>query len=1843
MDKIELLHEMQECLIAMTELYMNLDDALAYLSGCTQEEEFIFNDIEPVTQDLLKVEQYMKRYRELSGLVGKTLIPCKIEAAKKEVQEDIEKLEKKSVYYKIIDRFCALHSKEESIEQLLIAHKKHLKRLDIDKMTEEVCARSLEKYEDFLQALEEKNPVMLVRHVQSLSSRFEDDLIAHAIMCKDLYVEEDKDASDTQNEMQAEKTTDHEETKQIELEEAELTISSTSKEEEPRDESSEQADDTENERYFNLLMKHKALIPEDYQCGKLTVEKSPKESKKFGFKEFKSDLLNGYGEVKKKIMNYVDKYNSVTPGLIADTTGANIDVVKMGLDNLLKKGYLRKYMLEGAGEFHCMSPRGEKAFHSKEACTLLGVRNVRQEAEGEPVEDFEVPALCRIIYSRMFELDCNMKHLHSITSAQIIGTSYFLLSIADYYDTSTYDLFTGFYAKDSMDCKNYFYTVKEYLKERDDIERFIVAGINGEHARHMMNAILEEINVAGERFCYDFTENKFYLFDSDEVIDPSEIWKKQDEEEDDLIADFLGEAASDDYAASEETMQVDMEEDPCADLLDPGSDGFKELDDNESMQLSFEDMMKEYQNRDWSIFDEKEDVKAASMNPANDTAATVIVEEEKNASSTTSASSAAVTPVATTVIPEFEKHLKEDYQKMIVDDHIYCASAYLKAASILNEKYVLLYRKLAYAVNDPMENCRYTSDKIFDLYFDDNDTACEYYMVAALLRNYFSDHIEYDYSMKSLYSNVKECSIISEAPSLEKVIYELMEFKDQVHKGIDVYADYRGKDNAAWEAKIEKVRKEANEYYDSNITGYTVEKASNKRFIETKRMIFAPEGDMANYLKIVADDEREMLPLLKDFLKESFIKEDSTIEYVNIDHDKVNNFMDQYWQQAGQKMLAARKTSNLMSSLRNNLFNAIVKCVKVLCDWTSLVSSRSMDAGDAGMERYVKVRSSVLTHLIESAAYFRELLETTGQCSMEQRAGIKVLLYTLNELQERLDGSYDESSSKYFYIDFLRSDSVLLDDTYRPDFRGLFLNLGEFSLMERVKKHEGSTLDSFEHRLEVIFNEYGDDYGSACLIDSYLEEKTGESLLAEKYNVKESVTYAKNSALQKKDEFIGNLELAQSYGQIDNSREDKKEKILQIVNEWYEITLETENYGFFVKLLHQFQKTIKEEAKVREESIARELALFCERHPELAGNEEFTDKLNRIQTMMEIQNYTVAEDLLNRLNSNESESDFELFKVDYLQKFYEEYDYNYKKVADSSKKLSAMMIGSSRSNKDTKGGKRLLDNWLTNGGHLGEQKLMMLLSALGFDVANVREQAKISKIENYNVVLKKPENGRKVNFKHPIAAFGSKASEEGFRVVCLFGKFDADRLIDVFKDLGNAKNTLVLLDYALTVSDRRRLARKVKKEASDKIFGVIDRVLLMYLINNYAETSINRVLMSIMMPFSYYQPYVVDSANIMPPEIFMGRREELEKIESATGVNIVYGGRQLGKSALLRMAKGDIDRNENHDRAVLVEIKGLNYKSACKKIGHALYDEGVLTQEIETEDWNELARVIKKRLLSKTDQKIPYLLLLLDEADTFIESCEEVNYHPFDALKDIQSVGVERFKFVIAGLRNIVRFKREAALGNNSVLTHLKSMTVTPFKLAEARELLETPLYYLGLRFPKEKDYLVSLILASTNYFPGLIQLYCAKLVEAMKKNDYAGYNESETPSYEIRENHIKKVLAESDFRQQIREKFEITLKLDEDNYYYIIALIMAHLYHENGYNEGYSPEDIYNIGCEFDIKRIKNLSVDKIAALMDELRELNVFRITSENRYLYTRYSFFQMMGSSQEVDDKMMDYMEV
>jgi hypothetical protein len=1569
-----------------------------------------------------------------------------------------------------------------------------------------------------------------------------------------------------------------------------VQVSETSRKSEKSQETKKvEEDKTEENTDFVKAFKKAKFALKESEFGILHHDISTNETKKISASIFENDIRKGNENITKLIVQYITGFPLISPELLELRSSVTVSKSEDSFDFLYKKGYLRKYEVIPGGVFYSSSPRLDKALTYKEASKFVGVHKIETSDLGKEMENKVSSAAARyaLLYLCTKNIENNIKeNKNECRTKGTVLTESFICSMDYIKESKVMGLFIGTFWTEYDECDKFMEQLKEVITQTKKIIRFVIAA----ETRACAEILAAEIKKCGYEqleevlwFIYSLKENEFYRVGQEQAVELGEIWSAL-AEKDVMTEETTAEELHENVIASDKEEDVADEN-----IQDPKETEIEKTESETELEVGFE---------------------------KSDDHVPVVAEISG------------------------EDSVEAVVHKLINAKKEYCATAYAKVMASKNSKYDELYDRLSYALNDPMNHCLYSADISFKLIPNNHVKFYDALVIAIGLRTFFSSQVKYDYNIKAFYDAIKEYEILNKYHALGSVMYKLADFKGKFNKGIDTYADYHAKSAEQLDDELKKIQREAKIYYDSTIAGKKHENTSMRRFLETKKALFNPNGDIGQYIKIIVNDEKDMQSLMVEFLQKNFIREGNSILEDSIDADMLWAYITKFWEKTGEKMMY-KMHADLISRLRSNITNVTTKAVQLMIRWCNIVDRINARTEDEGSAEYKKIRKPLLDDLDEAVSEMEKAIKSNK--AEDENAGLEIIRITLVEIKRCIEGGYEEYERRYFYVPFLMTDDVLLDETFYPNLDMHSSEIKEVQPEYRILQHAQKPLKKLDERLAEIFEDGEDDYGTAKMIIQYLTE-TGSSVDVRSYenNLASSEKYAKETADLRKERFVGELELAQSYGQIDNvsSNEDKKEKILHIVNEWYDSAVETGNYGFFKKIMDSYLDEIRRESKSREKDFVEQLNAF--RNATIKGLSEDTKekKIAKIQEALNQQNYTVAEDLLARINLADDEYD-NIIDETFLKDFLDDYDDYYKPVAQSGS--FAALVNSRTRNKEERGGKRLAENWLPGGSMLSKEHLTKLLAGFGFKVddKSVVKSGDIGRFENFIVKTVAAENGRNENYTHPIAAFGSGASQEGFRVVCLNGKYEAKGLIDVMKQIGNTKHTMILLDCALSKPERRSLARKTKSELGDKLFVVIDRVVMMYMVKNYDENKANRMLMSLITPFGYYQPYVWESSNVMPPEIFMGRKHELERIESATGVNIVYGGRQLGKSALLKKAKADIDRNENGDRAVLVDIKGLDYREAAKKIGHTLYDEGVLSEDITASDWDELSRVIRKRLQSERD-RIPYLLLLMDEADAFIESCEEINYRPFDSLKEIQSLGAGRFKFVIAGLRNIVRFKREAALGNNSVLTHLEAMTVKPFKSTEARELMEIPLHYLGFEFPKEKESLITLILASTNYFPGLIQMYCAKLLSAMRNKDYAGYDEATTPIYEISEEHIKKVLADPEFMEQIREKYIITLKLDEDNYYYLIALIMAYLYHKDGYNEGYSAKDVLTAGKLLNITKIAKLSDDKMYAFMEELKELNVLRSTDETHYLFTRFTFFQMMGTISEVEDKLLEYME-
>lgn len=262
------------------------------------------------------------------------------------------------------------------------------------------------------------------------------------------------------------------------------------------------------------------------------------------------------------------------------------------------------------------------------------------------------------------------------------------------------------------------------------------------------------------------------------------------------------------------------------------------------------------------------------------------------------------------------------------------------------------------------------------------------------------------------------------------------------------------------------------------------------------------------------------------------------------------------------------------------------------------------------------------------------------------------------------------------------------------------------------------------------------------------------------------------------------------------------------------------------------------------------------------------------------------------------------------------------------------------------------------------------------------------------------------------------------------------------------------------------------------------------------------------LPFTYVETYAT-TAGLVPPEMFYGRRRERASIVNPMGSCFIFGGRQLGKTALLR----DVARAFHDPRAGQITLwfdlkaHGLGYDRSIDELWGLLAAElkqpalGVVPSNMPLQAGPDVLLDHIRRWLEQDGSRS--ILLLLDEADRFLQHDgrgEAQNGKPQGEfvraarLKGLMDRTNRRFKVVFAGLHNVQRTTR---LANHPLAHYGEPINIGPLlddgEWREARALIERPAASLGYRF--ESPDLVTRILSQTNYYPSLIQLYCSHLL----------------------------------------------------------------------------------------------------------------------------------------------------
>ena len=469
----------------------------------------------------------------------------------------------------------------------------------------------------------------------------------------------------------------------------------------------------------------------------------------------------------------------------------------------------------------------------------------------------------------------------------------------------------------------------------------------------------------------------------------------------------------------------------------------------------------------------------------------------------------------------------------------------------------------------------------------------------------------------------------------------------------------------------------------------------------------------------------------------------------------------------------------------------------------------------------------------------------------------------------------------------------------------------------------------------------------------------------------------------------------------------------------------------------------------------------------------------------------------------------------------------------------------------------------------------------------------------------------------------------------LWGRPTEEDILQHADERSRTRSTIVL--YFGPLSEARREAFSHMAREHSRTLLVLDELLLVFFCGERGSRM--PILFACALPFTYVQPYVT-TAGLVPPEMFYGREQELREIAEPFGPVFIYGGRQLGKTALLRSVERTSHRPKTGNHAVWIDLKGegIGYDRDAADIWPAIWRalRGISTipDEIREPNSNKRINDFIDDLCSRFNNMSGHtLLLLLDEADRFLEvdarnpDAAASGYRESSRLKALMDRTERSIKVVFAGLHNVLR----TAEGANHPLGHFGDpIEVGPLNWQTAEALVRQPLLASGYRF--KHDGLVTRILAQTNYYPSLIQLYGSALIKAMCSRRISG-----APLYDIDEAVLDTTFQNTNLREMICSRFRWTLQLDPR--YEVIAYSIANecVEQEGSLGKGIDHRRIDDAVRSWWPQGFEDIEpyTDRFRSLLDEMVGLGVLRTVGEqkDRYTLRNANVLSLMGTSEEI----------
>ena len=683
-----------------------------------------------------------------------------------------------------------------------------------------------------------------------------------------------------------------------------------------------------------------------------------------------------------------------------------------------------------------------------------------------------------------------------------------------------------------------------------------------------------------------------------------------------------------------------------------------------------------------------------------------------------------------------------------------------------------------------------------------------------------------------------------------------------------------------------------------------------------------------------------------------------------------------------------------------------------------------------------------------------------------------------------------------------------------------------------------------------------------------------------------------------------------------------------------------EDFGRQSEALDRVKNALEEAHERRQRSVSARLG----RQKEMSPNAQ-----RRVKEAIQNGSFQVAEDYLDRIEEGvELPSDSDTVETDldhFFPDFIESYVALQGEAADLIGRFRTFFEGgspppgdgfTSLERKSGSDGSRLIDAWLAlqNGG-IQADDLRVLMELVGFVDTKVSRRSggnDTSGSRPVALMQSKPVADRDVT---PLPSFGSLAAGR-YRLFVLRDRASHQAVLTAAGDWqADSTPRIVILCGVLDAGERRLLARAFQSGEYHSTL-LLDEALVVYLAALPAHRL--RAFFACSSAFSFAEPFDPNVAKV-PPELFYGRERERRRLLATTGdtTHLVYGGRRVGKTALLRSIEAEVSE-DGPDVRIYLDLKmlgvGIDRPPAelWSRLGNELARRRII--ERATSRAETVEERLRTWLRADTERRV---LLLLDEADAFLDAERQYDnprerYPVIGVMKSLMDETSRRFKVVLAGLHDVQRATRDP----NTPLAQLDTPVSIGPMLPEtdgsvAEDLIRRPLEALGYRFESEES--VVRIAAETNYFPALIQQFCKELLKHLRDEGAV-----DGPPYVIKRDVVDRVFESAATRERIRDLFRWTIELDERFRFltYLVALEGFEDYESR--LEGVTIREIRTKALEHWPDGFQSDdSYEMFEVLLDEMVGLGIFRVVARDgggqAYAVRTRNLRMLLGNDEEI----------